>query len=212
VTHEVLPVPEGIGEALAFDPRGASVIVTAQSAVRILREVRPLFFAPFEGAFAAGEATARALRDAGARDVVAPRVPGATGLASLLEGTSASFLWPHGSDADPEPFEGLASRAARWTAPVVYRKSPVDSPDPGRVGDFLDGRYAAVAVSSVSALDVLLAAVRRSGRPLPQVRWGAIGPGTARAFAQRNLPLPVVPPRARLHDLIDALFGVTPEE
>ena len=208
LTHEVAPAAEGIAEALAFDPRGASVIVTSQSTVRVLVEARPRFFAPFERAYAAGEATARALRGAGGRDVAVHALPGAAGLAELLAGSYDPFLWPHGSDADAEPFEELSARAARWSAPVVYEKRPVAVPDPARLAAFLEGRYAAVAVSSVSALDVLVEAVRRSGRPMPNVRWGAIGPGTARAFASRHLPLPLVPPRARLDDLIQALIGV----
>ena len=205
MTHEVVPAAEGIADALSFDPRGASLVITSRSTVLVLEAARPGFFAGFERAFAAGTATGRALSAAGAKQVEVGAEPGAAGIVPLLRDNSAPLLWPHGSDADPEPFEPLAERSVRWAAPVVYEKRPLSRPDPGLVRALLDGRYAGVAVSSLAALDVLLAAVRASGRPLPQVRWGAIGPGTARAFAQRNLPVPVVPSRARLTDLIDSV-------
>jgi uroporphyrinogen-III synthase len=205
LTHEVISVPQGIAAANAFEPAGASLIVTSRSTVLVLEAARPGFFAGFERAFASGTATGRALSAAGARQVEVGAEPGAAGIVPLLRDSSAPLLWPHGSDADPEPFEPLAERSVRWSAPVVYEKRPLSRPDPGLVRALLDGRYAGVAVSSVAALDVLLGAVRASGRPLPQVRWGAIGPGTARAFAQRHLPAPVVPSRARLTDLVDSV-------
>ncbi len=205
LTHEVLPSPQGITEALSFDPRGAFLIVTSRSTVLVLEAAIPGFFARFERAFAAGMATARALSAAGARQVEVGAVPGAAGIVPLLRDFSAPLLWPHGSDADPEPFEALAERSVRWAAPVVYEKRSLSRPDPGIIGTFLDGKYAGVAVASLASLDVLLSAVQVAGRPMPQVRWGAIGPGTARAFAKRNLPAPVVPSRARLTNLIDSV-------
>lgn len=205
LTHEVVPAPAGIAEAVAFDPAGAAVVVTSRSSVVVLEAVLPGFFARFERAFAAGAVTGRALGAAGARSVETGAEPGAAGIVPLLRDAARPLLWPHGSDADPEPFQAASERAVRWSAPVVYEKRPVSRPDPGIVGALLAGGYGGVAVSSLAALDVLLSAVRESGRPLPQVRWGAIGPGTARAFAERHLPAPVVPSRARLADLIDAV-------
>ena len=214
LTHEVVPAPVGIAAAIAFDPTGATVVVTSRSTILVLERARPGFFGRFERGLAAGFATARELSAAGAPAVELGSEPGAAGLVPLLRGLAAPLLWPHGSDADPEPFEPLVESSARWAAPVVYEKRPLSRPDPALVGAFLDGRYAGVAVSSLSALEVLLAAVREAGRPLPQVRWGAIGPGTARAFSRLDLPAPVVPPRARLNDLIDAVaasvFGGIP--
>ena len=206
LTHEVVPAPGGIAEAIAFDPDGAAVVVTSRSAILVLEAARPGFFARFSHAYAAGMSTARALSRAGAPAVEVGSEPGAAGLVPLLAARSAPLLWPHGSDADPEPFEPLAAGRPRWASPVVYEKLPSARPDPILIGAFLDGRYAGVAASSLAALDVLLAAVRESGRTLPQVRWGAIGPGTARAFASRNLSAPVVPARARIGDLIEAVM------
>jgi uroporphyrinogen-III synthase len=60
-------------------------------------------------------------------------------------------------------------------------------------------------VGSMSALDVFLGAVGHPPAPLPQVRWGVLGPETARALEARGLPRPVVPPRPRLTDLIAVL-------
>jgi uroporphyrinogen-III synthase len=205
MTHEVVPAPRGIAEAMAFDPTGATVVVTSRSTILVLEAARPGFFARFARGLAAGLSTARALSAGGTPAVEVGSEPGAAGLVPLLRDHAAPLLWPHGSDADTEPFEPLLERSPRWASPVVYEKRPAVRPDPVLIGAFLDGRYAGVAVSSLSALEVLLSAVREAGRPLPQVRWGAIGPGTARAFARLDLPAPVVPPRARLNDLIDAV-------
>ncbi len=214
VTHEVLPVPHGIAEAIAFEAQGAALIVTSRSTVRVLHEEKEDFFrAPFSRLVSAGEGTARALREAGAPDVTVPGRPGAAGIVELLaNAVGLRILWPHGSDADTASFEGLAAKGSTLKAPIVYLKHPIPRPDPARIEAFLRGAYAGVAVSSLAALDVFLEAARAPGRALPQVRWGAIGPGTARAFAERHLPPPVVPSRARVNDLVDALAGVLREE
>jgi uroporphyrinogen-III synthase len=93
-------------------------------------------------------------------------------------------------------------------APVVYSKralSPAEL-DQSAISDFGAGRFAGVAVGSTAGLDVLLSAVPSP----PPVRWGVLGPETAKAVAARKLPAPVVPPRARLSDLLDLLRKETP--
>ena len=207
VTHEIVPVPEGIEEALAFDPAGATLIVTSRTTVILLDEASAGFFRRnFGRCLASGEATSLALLAAGAPAVVVPEVPGAAGVVDLLSELGAGrLLWPHGSDADTAPLEAVRASRTSLTAPVVYEKCPVRNLDPVRLEAFFAGHYAGVAVSSTAALDVFLAAARANGRAFPNVRWGAIGPATARALTERHLPAPVVPTRARLTDLIDAL-------
>jgi uroporphyrinogen-III synthase len=113
------------------------------------------------------------------------------------------ILWPHGSDTASEPFEEIRSLGFFLEAPVVYVKRVFLPPelDPSVLADFRAGRFAAVAVGSTAGLDALLAAVPSP----PHVRWGVLGPETARAVAARHLPAPVVPARARLSDLLDLL-------
>ena len=207
VTHEIVPAPEGIEEALAFDPALATLVVTSRTTVDILEEASEGFFRRnFGRCLASGEATSLALLAAGAAAVVVPEVPGAAGIVEVLSGLPAArLLWPHGSDADTAPLEAVRASRTSLTAPVVYEKCPVRNLDPVRLEAFFGGHYVGVAVSSTAALDVFLAAARANGRTLPNVRWGAIGPATARAFAERHLPAPVVPTSARLTHLIDAL-------
>ena len=113
------------------------------------------------------------------------------------------ILWPHGSDAASSPFEEIRSLVFSLSSPVVYSKRALSSSelDAPVVADFASGRFGSVAVGSTAGLDVLLSAVPSP----PPVRWGVLGPETAKAVAARNLPAPVVPPRARLSDLLDLL-------
>jgi len=235
-THEIVPAPAGIAETLAFDPRGARLVVSSRVAVEMLsggerllgsrasasgRDVaaaRSTGF--FEGEFtevlAVGEETARELQRAGVRNVVVPDTPGAAGVLQLLGESPGGLsvmriLWPRGSDADLDPVNALRGLGASVSAPVVYEKRarPLSSFSPGEreiLAAFQNGLFGAVAVGSLAALDGFLRAL---GSPAPgrlaPVRWGVLGPETARAFAARGLPAPAVPARARFADLINLL-------
>ena len=235
-THEILPVPAGIAEALAFDARGARLVVSSRVTVEILLGgERPLGSGPsdsgqavagakstgfFEGGFievfAVGEETARELQRAGVRGVVVPGTPGAAGVLRLLRESRGSLsgpriLWPRGSDADLAPVEELRGLGASVVAPVVYEKRvrPVSSlaaPERELLSAFRGGAFGAVAVGSVAALEAFLSWL---GDPppetLPPVRWGVLGPETARAVSVRGIPDPAVPARARFTDLIEQL-------
>lgn len=223
-THMVEPRPEGVAEALAFDPVGATLVVSSKETVRVLL---PLFRLPFALMVAVGEGTADLLRKvntgewpggtsgvpstysgAGEAQIVVPATPGAAGVITFLRESSSvasqvRILWPHGSDAATSPFEEIRTLGFSLTAPVVYLKRallPAEL-DSSVVADFAAGRFGSVAVGSTAGLDVLLSAVPSP----PPVRWGVLGPETAKAVAARNLPAPVVPPRARLSDLLDLL-------
>jgi len=214
-THEVVPVEAGVAAALAFEARGATAIVSSKVTVEVLRTPRGGEFwrRPFAAVLAVGEETARELRSAGAAAPVVPATPGAPGVLEHLKGKKAlglRILWPRGADADAAPVEELRARGAGITAPVVYEKRPrsfaADAVATASLEAFLAGGFGAVAVGSMAALDVFLAAL---GGPapadLPRVKWGVLGPETARAFEARGLPAPAVPLRARLSDLIDRL-------
>jgi uroporphyrinogen-III synthase len=222
-THAVDARSEGIAEALAFDPVGATLVVSSKETVRVLL---PLFTRPFARIVAVGEGTGDLLRKVNTGEggagrlgspstysgvsspqLVVPEVPGAAGVLHLLRKSPAAFpsriLWPHGSDAAFEPLEEIRSLGFSLSSPVVYVKralSPAEL-DASVVADFAAGRFGSVAVGSTAGLDVLLSAVPSP----PPVRWGVLGPETAKALAARKLPAPVVPPRARLSDLLDLL-------
>jgi uroporphyrinogen-III synthase len=143
--------------------------------------------------------------------IVVPEVPGAAGVVDLLGKSSAPslvrVLWPHGSDAALEPLEQIRALGIRLTAPVVYEKRPFSAAEmnPSILSDFRAGRFAAVAVGSTAGLDALLAAVDVPAAFLPPLKWGVLGPETAKAVTARGLPPPMVPAHARLSELLDLL-------
>jgi uroporphyrinogen-III synthase len=235
-THAVAPSPEGVAEALAFDARGATLVVSSKETIRILL---PLFRAPFAQMLAVGEGTGDLLKrvntgegpgdllrkvntggrldgtlggastysGGAAMSILVPGVPGAAGVVDFLRKSSSAaglrMLWPRGSDAAVGPLEEIRALGVSLCAPVVYYKRPLSSSelDTSVLADFRAGRFSAVAVGSMAGLDALLAAAPTP----PHVRWGVLGPETARGFAARNLPAPVVPPRARFSDLLELL-------
>src|SRR5271169_635781 len=202
-THTVVPRPEGVAEALAFDARGATLVISSKETINYLL---PLFRAPFAQMVAVGEGTGDLLRKVktggsggflrrensggeGARrpdeastrreeaapSIVVPEVPGAAGVIHFLGESSAPslmrVLWPHGSDAAPEPLEEIRALGVQLVAPVVYEKHALSPSElnPSILADFRAGRFAAVAVGSTAGLDVLLGAV---GSGSPKLRWG----------------------------------------
>lgn len=220
-THTVVPRPEGVAEALAFDARGATLVISSKETVNYLL---PLFRAPFAQMVAVGKGTGDLLRKikmggsgaslrkvkTGETQIVVPLIPGAAGVIDLLRRSSSAvgvrMLWPHGSDAAPEPLEQVRALGIQLDAPVVYEKRPLSPAElnPSILADFGAGRFAAVAVGSTSALDVLLGALG-SPAAMPNVRWGVLGPETAKAVTARGLPPPSIPAHARLSELLDLL-------
>jgi uroporphyrinogen-III synthase len=160
---------------------------------------------PCREALAAGAETGRALAQAGVPAVRVPLRPGAVGILADLPGElpGVTVLWPRASDAEDAPLAELRARGARVVAPVVYEKRPLERLDPDLVEAFFEGGYTGVAVASLASLDVLIS--HGPGRPLPQVRWGVLGPETARLFVERGLPAPLVPERPSLERLVELL-------
>ncbi|MCM3876462.1 MAG: uroporphyrinogen-III synthase [Thermoanaerobaculia bacterium] len=226
-THAVTPRAEGIAEALAFDTDGATLVVSSKETISFLL---PLFRSRFGQMLAVGEGTAALLRrvitggsdpgrragtstssGADAASIVVPGIPGAAGVIHFLRESPAAagmrILWPHGSDAAPEPFEEIRRLGISLVAPVVYEKRPFarSEMNPSILSDFRAGRFAAVAVGSTAGLDGLLAALDVPAASLPPLRWGVLGPETAKAVTARGLPPPLVPAHARLSELLDLL-------
>jgi len=213
-THEILPVPAGVAEALAADARGARLVVSSKVTVEVLGA--RFFEKEFAEVVAVGEETARELWRAGTRDVVVPGTPGAAGVLHHLKrvpGGPAGLrvLWPRGSDADTALLDELSSLGAAVAAPVVYEKRvrPVASysaEERRTLSDVRAGAFGAVAIGSLAALDGFLEALGRPAVPaLPPVKWGVLGPETARALVARGFPPPAVPARPRFADLIGQL-------
>ena len=225
-THAVAPRPGGIAEALAFDTDGATLVVSSKETISFLL---PLFRSSFTQMLAVGEGTAALLRrviaggsDPGSRagspargpdagSVVVPELPGAAGVIDYLRKSPAPLpvrmLWPHGSDAASEAFDEIRALGIRLAAPVVYTKRPlsVSELNSSILSDLRAGRFAAVAVGSTAGLDALLAALGVPAASLPPLRWGVLGPETAKAVTARGLPPPSVPAHARLSELLDLL-------
>ncbi len=210
VTHRVVPAPAALAEAAAYDPEGAILVVSSLNAVEILRDAPAgnLLARPFRLVVSAGAGTSRTLEAAGAAGVVTPEPPGAVGILAEL-GRSRErgrLLWPRGSDADVAPLAELAARGFDVTAPVVYVKEPLAALDARTLAAFRAGEYDALAIGSIAAFDVFLATLGASDpSDLPPVRFGVLGPETARLLVARGFPEPVVPEKPLLTDLIALL-------
>jgi uroporphyrinogen-III synthase len=203
-THDLHPRAEGIAEAERVPPEGTWLLVSSRVTVRVMP---PAFFArPFARTLVSGAETASALKRAGVSRVDVPERPGAAGMLELVTRRATRILWPRGSDADPAPVEALFARGIEAIAPVVYEKSPRPALDPAVLSRVAAGDYGGIAVSSLAALDVLLASLSAARlAPHPSLRWGVIGPESARAFERYSLPRPLVPEKPRLPDLLEDL-------
>ncbi len=210
VTHRVVPDPSALAEAAAYDAEGAILVVSSLNAVEILRDAPggSLHARPFRLVVSAGAGTTRALEAAGAAGVLTPEPPGAVGILAELgrRGERGRLLWPRGSDADIAPLATLSARGFEVTAPIVYVKEPLAALDARTLAAFRDGEYGALAIGSLAALEVFLAALGADGPgSLPPVRFGVLGPETARLLVARGFPEPVVPSKPLLTDLIALL-------
>ncbi len=209
VTHRIAPAPFGIAATRTFDAAGAILVVSSRATVDVLSAagaVRSL--GSFRLVLTAGAGTAQALEESGVKDPVTPTPPGAVGILAELarRGEGGRLLWPRGSDADDAAVDELLGRGFDVTAPVVYLKEPLPSLDGDVLRAFLAGEYDALAIGSLAALDVFLDALGADGpADLPPVRFGVVGPETARLLVARGFPAPAVPRRPLLTDLIALL-------
>jgi uroporphyrinogen-III synthase len=209
VTHRIVPAPFGIAATRTYDAAGAILVISSRVSVEVLRTAgAAASLASFRLVLVAGAGTSTALEDVGVEGPVTPLVPGAAGILAELErrGEGGRLLGPRGSDADEAAVAELAARGFDVTAPVVYVKEPLPSLDAGLVEAFRSGAYDALAIGSLAALDVFLDALDASGpSDLPPVRFGVVGPETARLLVARGFPEPAVPARPLLTDLIALL-------
>lgn len=209
VTHRVVAAPFGIAATRRYDPAGAVLVVSSRVTVDVLGAAGAAGTLPaFRLVLTAGAGTSGALEEAGVRAVVTPTPPGAVGILAELarRAESGRLLWPRGSDADDAPLAELSARGFDVTAPVVYVKEALPALDGDLLRAFRDGAYGALAIGSLAALDVFLEALGASGPDdLPPVRFGVVGPETARLLVARGFPAPLVPNRPLLTDLIALL-------
>jgi uroporphyrinogen-III synthase len=210
VTHRVVPVVSALAETEAYPSAGAIFVVSSLNAVEILRDAPSgnLLARPYRLVVSAGTGTSRALEAAGIAEVVTPEPPGAVGILAELarRGETGRLLWPRGSDADVGPLAALAERGFEVTAPIVYEKEPLAALDARTLSAFRAGEFGALAIGSLAALDVFLAALGADGPgSLPPVRFGVLGPETARLLVARGFPEPFVPATPLLTDLIALL-------
>ena len=210
VTHRVDAAPLALAETAVYEPGGAILVVSSLNAVEVLRAAPEgnLLARPYRLVVSAGAGTSRALEAAGVAQVVTPEPPGAVGILSELarRGETGRLLWPRGSDVDVAPLSELASRGFEVSAPIVYVKEPLAALDARMLAAFRAGEYDALAIGSLAALDVFLAALGvREARDLPPVRFGVLGPETARLLVARGFPEPSVPAKPLLTDLIALL-------
>lgn len=209
VTHRVVPAPFGIAATRTYAPAGAILVVSSRATVGVLAAAGAAgTLASFRLVLTAGAGTSAALEEAGVPGVVTPTPPGAVGILAELarRAESGRLLWPRGSDADDAPVDELSARGFDVTAPVVYVKEPLPRLDAARLEAFRAGEYEALAIGSLAALDVFLEALGAEGpSDLPPVRFGVVGPETARLLVARGFPAPVVPGRPLLTDLIALL-------
>lgn len=209
VTHRIVPAPFGIAATRTFDPAGAILVVSSRATVDVLAEAGAAGALPsFRLVLTAGAGTATALEGVGVGACITPVPPGAVGILAELSrrGEGGRLLWPRGSDADTAPVDELLARGFDVTAPVVYVKEPLPALDASVLRAFRAGEYEALAVGSLAALDVFLDALGAEGpSDLPPVRFGVVGPETARLLVARGFPAPAVPRRPLLTDLIALL-------
>jgi len=214
VTHRIVPAPFGIAATRRFDPAGAILVVSSRATVDVLAAAGATGALPsFRLVLTAGAGTATALEGAGVGTCVTPVPPGAVGILAELErrGEGGRLLWPRGSDADEAAVDELLGRGFDVTAPVVYIKQPLPDLEGDVLRAFRAGEYDALAIGSLAALDVFLDALGADGpADLPPVRFGVVGPETARLLVARGFPAPVVPKRPLLTDLI-ALLSLSKE-
>ena len=209
VTHRIVPAPFGIAATRSFDPDGAILVVSSRAAVDVLAEAGAAGrLRSFRLILTAGAGTSTALEGVGVGSCVAPVPPGAVGILAELarRGETGRLLWPRGSDADDAAVDELLDRGFDVTAPVVYLKEPLPSLEGSVLRSFRAGEYDALAIGSLAALDVFLDALGADGpADLPPVRFGVVGPETARLLVARGFPEPAVPKRPLLTDLIALL-------
>ena len=209
VTHRIVPVLAAIAATRAVEGSGAILVVSSCVTVDVLREAGATgSLSSYRLVLTAGAGTAKALARAGVSAPVTPVPPGAAGILAELarRGETGRLLWPRGSDADEAPLVELAARGFDVSAPVVYLKEPLASLDSRALRAFREGEYGALAIGSLAALDVFLESLGASGpADLPPVRFGVVGPETARFLVARGFPEPVVPAKPLLSELIALL-------
>jgi uroporphyrinogen-III synthase len=214
---EILP-PDDLGplqDAIAALPSFTWVVCTSSNAVRALTALlADLALAWPSGVrvAAVGNATARALDDAGIPVAFQPSAAVAQALARELpvhEGDRV--LWPHGDLAGAELSETLTSRGATVVAPVAYR-TVADVALLGIVDALRDRRVDAITFTSASTVRHVVEGLAAAGVRIERLpddtrpRIVCIGPVSAAAARECGLPVDAVADPSDDDGLVAALI------
>ncbi|QUB98933.1 uroporphyrinogen-III synthase [Cellulosimicrobium cellulans] len=175
--------------------RGTAGAVNAVDAAKTVDAAGPVDSVDAVGPVDDLDAARRADALAG-RTVLVPRAPErAAGLAATLRGAGARVL----------------------VSPAIER-APVEDTAPvdGALARLAHGDFAWVVVTSVNAIDELLASAARQGVDLGdaarQARWAAVGPATRRALEAVDVPVELEPDENSARGLVAAFAALPPSD
>jgi uroporphyrinogen III methyltransferase / synthase len=171
-------------------------VFTSSNAVRaLLAEQDPELWPESVQIAAVGNATARALTDAGLTVHFQPSTAVAEALARELPvETGARVLWPHGDLAKQELVQALTARGAAVEAVVAYR-TVSDIALLGVVDALRDGRVDAITFTSASTVRHVVEGLAAAGVRLEKLPAATrplivcIGPVSAAAARECGLPV-----------------------
>lgn len=139
-----------------------------------------------------GEATANALREAGVEPLLIAEGHGGEVLAEeiIASGIAGKRVVHIGSDiARPELAEALAATGVTVTSLIGYVNHPVTTIDPDLRARIARGEMDAVTFASPSSVAAFVALIGIDLPALSGAAMVAIGPTTARAMVEHNLPV-----------------------
>ncbi|WP_163186521.1 uroporphyrinogen-III synthase [Cellulosimicrobium sp. SL-1] len=175
--------------------RGTAGAVNAVDAAKTVDAVGPVDSVDAVGPVDDLDAARRADVLAG-RTVLVPRAPErAAGLAATLRDAGARVL----------------------VSPAIER-APVEDTAPvdGALARLVHGDFAWVVVTSVNAIDELLASAARQGVDLGdaarRARWAAVGPATRRALEAVDVPVELEPDENSARGLVAAFAALPPSD
>lgn len=151
----------------------------------------------------------------GPAPVVVPPAP-APGTSRTLAGRTV--LVPRAPERAAGLAAALRSAGARVLVGPAIERAPVEdrSPVDDAVTRLAQGAFAWVVVTSVNAIDELVASAARRAVDLPtaarRARWAAVGPATRRALEAAGVPVDLEPTENSARGLVAAFSTLTPAD
>ncbi len=205
------PLRDALEALAAFD----WLVCTSANAVRAVLAARDELDLAFPDALrmaAVGNATARALAEAGLRVHFQPSSAVAEALARELPvEAGARVLWPHGNLAGPEFADALSARGAIVTAAVAYR-TVADIGLLGIVDALRDRRVDAITFTSASTVRHVVEGLAAAGVRLDRLPADArpliicIGPVSAAAARECGVTVDAIADPSDDDGLVAALI------